>query len=555
MYASRTHTGTAPSRFLILVAVPASAIIHLLLAAAWPGIDLRNEQAAASSLSVAIDLGASYSEISAVAGNQNASDAAAASTPPAPASAEFPPLEPSPVFEASRPETPALAVTEAAAARVAAPQQQNMPTSTAASDQAAAIPVAATPTPAQSAEQPDMEPATDPPPEIMPPPITQPVSMTTQQELAEVIEQLQSTTEASLTEVLEQLTTQPPEGYEISVSQLAESGPTALSSYRVTIQTELGDGLASTELTITERPFSWYAKFINRWDNDVIMANDQIFGRFHSNSPVNLETDWRARPLFAGPVTLATHQSIGRRLRESDIFTDEVETGIGRIDMPDAIVPAVFPGQGSGLQVISYDQYTQLTFLGADGFNWYQPDTQLGGHQALTDDMLIIAGTDDSRFDVSGTIHGQVAIYSPRRITITDDLVYADQSAGANHLLSLTSNGSIEIANPSVTGPGDLIIHGALFARQRFSVRRYNTRAQGRLHIMGTLVAGSISATEPRYTTLVEYDSRFESIRPPAFPTTGLFDMSEWDREWTITAVPDAFPEGADGIARQPADE
>jgi hypothetical protein len=42
-----------------------------------------------------------------------------------------------------------------------------------------------------------------------------------------------------------------------------------------------------------------------------------------------------------------------------------------------------------------------------------------------------------------------------------------------------------------------------------------------------------MSASEPRYATRFEYDSRFETRRPPGFPSTNQFEVDEWNGEWT----------------------
>ncbi len=43
---------------------------------------------------------------------------------------------------------------------------------------------------------------------------------------------------------------------------------------------------------------------------------------------------------------------------------------------------------------------------------------------------------------------------------------------------------------------------------------------------------GTISATEPRYATKIEYDSRFERQRPPGFPSTNRYEVEDWNGQW-----------------------
>jgi len=53
------------------------------------------------------------------------------------------------------------------------------------------------------------------------------------------------------------------------------------------------------------------------------------------------------------------------------------------------------------------------------------------------------------------------------------------------------------------------------------------------LRIYGSLSAGSMSASEPRYAMRLEYDSRFENRRPPGFPSTNRFEVDQWNGKWT----------------------
>jgi len=60
------------------------------------------------------------------------------------------------------------------------------------------------------------------------------------------------------------------------------------------------------------------------------------------------------------------------------------------------------------------------------------------------------------------------------------------------------------------------------------------TRQTGTLHIYGSLSAGSITATEPRYGTRIRFDQHFEKMRPPNFPMTNQYEIAEWDERWMV---------------------
>jgi len=48
----------------------------------------------------------------------------------------------------------------------------------------------------------------------------------------------------------------------------------------------------------------------------------------------------------------------------------------------------------------------------------------------------------------------------------------------------------------------------------------------------------TLTATEPRYATKIEYDDRFERARPPGFPSTNRYEAAAWDGQWTTAPTP-----------------
>jgi hypothetical protein len=145
-------------------------------------------------------------------------------------------------------------------------------------------------------------------------------------------------------------------------------------------------------------------------------------------------------------------------------------------------------------------------------------------------------GGSDVTLYVKGTVNGKVLIYSPERIVIEGSLKYADDprtSADANDYLGLVSDKYVEIARPYVTGRGDLHIDAAIFARRRFSVTNIDFGRTALLSIYGSLTSGTISATEPRYATKIEFDPRFDRLRPPGFPATNRYEVARPADTWT----------------------
>jgi hypothetical protein len=124
---------------------------------------------------------------------------------------------------------------------------------------------------------------------------------------------------------------------------------------------------------------------------------------------------------------------------------------------------------------------------------------------------------------------------------IEGDLLYAtDPSDGpdSTDFVGLVAGRNVVIADPETTGPGDLTVQAAIYAKRRFHVRAYGSDGPATLRIFGSVAAGALSATEPRYRTQLEFDPRLEDARPPGFPMTDSYELVAWDGLWSAAAEP-----------------
>ncbi|NNF67107.1 MAG: hypothetical protein HKM98_06330, partial [Gammaproteobacteria bacterium] len=78
----------------------------------------------------------------------------------------------------------------------------------------------------------------------------------------------------------------------------------------------------------------------------------------------------------------------------------------------------------------------------------------------------------------------------------------------------------------------DLTVHAAMYAKRRFNVKRFRARENARLLIHGSLTAGALSATEPRFRTRMQFDQRLDDVRPPGFPLTNRYEAEPWESSW-----------------------
>jgi hypothetical protein len=297
-----------------------------------------------------------------------------------------------------------------------------------------------------------------------------------------------------------------------------------------------------TQMQMKRLAFSHFTQLVDRWDQEVQLHDDEIDGRFHSNSEILLGYDRTATPRFFGKVTTAARgftiaNALGRKER-SEIFRAGLETRAGRIPLPAKFLPFAAQAGPQQVEVQSYTGDTRITFY-EDGTYGWKPAKSKGPEQRqqLSATTTYIVGARDTTLYVRGTVKGKVLVYSPDLIVVEGHLVYAHDPRsdvnGADYL-GLVSDNYIEVARRSVTGPGDLEIDAAIYAKRRFVVTDEHAPGGATLIIYGSLTAGTLSATEPRYATKVTFDPRFEDARPPGFPVTDRYEVEGWDGMWKV---------------------
>lgn len=308
----------------------------------------------------------------------------------------------------------------------------------------------------------------------------------------------------------------------------------------VTVTTERDGRKFSTELRMQRLGFSHYAQFIDHWDPQVQIHDDQIDGRFHSNSDIYVDRAGGVQPTFLGKVTTASKINTSRSdrsIRRSQVFLGGLEERVGRIPLPKTV--ALSSEELDAEQLVLLDTDTRIRFLADGTITWSPLDAPERRRSTRIDDdtPLYIVANEDAAVYLAGTVNGRVLVYTQDDIVIESDLLYAQHplaDPSSDDYLGLVAEGSVDVARPSITGPGDLEIHAAIYARRRFAVRSYGSRKAGTLTIVGSLTAGSVTATEPRFATSLKFDARLAETRPPQFPVTDRFEIAEWDGRWSV---------------------
>ncbi|NUM68965.1 hypothetical protein HUU39_27475 [candidate division KSB1 bacterium] len=331
--------------------------------------------------------------------------------------------------------------------------------------------------------------------------------------------------------------------YTMQVRHLPAKTPMDLDEIHFQISREEHGTALTTGIRLRRLAFSHFAQFVDYWNPAVALHDDELTGRFHSNSSIIVSRSGRTQPRFRGKVTTSAFEiKAGDRYTFIDraaVFPAGLETGVPALRVPKN-VSQLTPLPDSLVQ--RFDHEVWITFEREKTFSWRGSDPAPARQtRRLPRKPFLIFGEGKATLHVQGVVHGVVLVCARNKIVITGNLEYATPLAElwrSDDYLGLLSEGNIEIAPAHITGPGDLTIHAALFAKGEFRVRDFvHGHGQARLHLLGSLSAGTLSATEPRYATRIEFDQRFETRRPPHFPMTDRYEIARWDERWRFAGT------------------
>ena len=330
---------------------------------------------------------------------------------------------------------------------------------------------------------------------------------------------------------------------------------------RAEITTEENGKRFRTLLELKRLACSHFAQLVDYWDREDQLHADAIEGRFHSNSEVQIRFD-RFAPRVLGKLTTAASRvnvENGGPGALRQMFLGGVETNTPRIALS-ADFPSFIHDRADPAKVHTLARSTRVTFHPDGSYGWQELGSNAPEQRQTLSTPQYIVASRGVAVAVRGTVSGIVVVYSPEQIIVEGSLVYAHDPRSdpdAGDYLGLISSKDIEIAPPRVTGPGDLEIQAAIYARRRFIVTDDHSLGgptacpcAATLSIWGSVTAGSLSPTEPRYATRYEFDRRFERVRPPGFPVTNRYEVEGWDAEWRVADAD--LPAGAPEATSEP---
>jgi hypothetical protein len=343
--------------------------------------------------------------------------------------------------------------------------------------------------------------------------------------------------------------------YTARVLRQPAADSTGLEQVIAEIVTDRDGKRMKTRLSMKRLAFSHFTQLVNFWDPNIRLHDDVIDGRFHSNTEIGLAFSGGVEPRFFGKVTTSassmTYDGFTSRRRNQQVFQGGVETKTERVTLP-RDMPDVVNGGGENDRRV-FDTDTRIIFNADGTYVWRAANGEGPLERAdASDHPRYLIGDKGAKLYVSGTVAGIFTVYSPSTIEIENDLVYSKDPRDtviSRDFLALISGRDIKVASPQITGSGDLHVHAAMFARRRFMIESVANGRPGTLFILGSLTAGTILETEPRYATKMDYDKRFEYLRPASFPMTRRYEVDSWDADWQEVENPGA-PPSTQGLAR-----
>lgn len=331
------------------------------------------------------------------------------------------------------------------------------------------------------------------------------------------------------------------EFFTAKVKHSRASTATGLDEAEIVITTEQNGQQWQTRMRMQRLAFSHFAQFVDDWDPRVAIHDDQLDGRFHTNSTFTVSSGKGVQPKFQGKVTTAAFDVRQNEqwgvMSDKEIFQAGLETGAREIRMPNLAVTFFSTASLADSLYHRIEEETWLTFHADGAYSWRTAKQEQPQRRALPREPFLIVGGKKAALHVRGVVAGKVLVQSERKIVIEDDLTYArspESDSRSEDYLGLVSRNDVLIAPPQITGPGDLRIYAAILARGKFEVTHLYGGEKAALHLYGSLSAGSLSATEPRYATRVRFDKRLEQRRPPYFPMTDRYEIIDWLPEWRM---------------------
>jgi len=329
------------------------------------------------------------------------------------------------------------------------------------------------------------------------------------------------------------------------------NGHTLVDSSRIQVVTTATYEGATDVIKILLQPslFSKFAYFSNNEPSSIVWTTgDTVWGPYHSNTMLYVD----GNPVFNGKTT--NFQGLHKaNTKDAPQFNKGYETGIF-ITMPAALTIPTLKAQQmvDGVQGGYYSNGGQDLYLNfnANGTVTYRTGTSGAW---TTQPLSTFAGpnqvvvVNNANIHIKGIVNGQVTIAATSSST-NKGQVWIDSSVAYNNdplavpctstdMLGICATNNIMIAsNKSNNDPAKgVTIQGSLFSSNGgLAADSATTKVpSGQIHLLGgvsqqTRQTVGVVGGGHGYLKSYNYDVRMMVSAPPAFPTTGAYEILEW---------------------------
>ena len=271
--------------------------------------------------------------------------------------------------------------------------------------------------------------------------------------------------------------------YSARVMRQPAADSTGLEQVIAEIMTSKDGKRMKTRLSLKRLAFSHFTQLVNNWDPNIQLHDDVIDGRFHSNTEIGLSASDGVKPRFFGKVTTAapemTFNSFNSR-RNKDVFQGGFETKTDRVTLPRDMPDVVNGGDESDRRVVRRRHAHHLQSgrqLRVAPRQWRRT---AAARASRREQPQYLIGEKGAKLYVRGTVRRHLHGLLTHRHRDRRRPRLSQGSAADGHLARLPRAhlraATSSIAPAEVTGPGDLTVHAALFARRRFFTEEMRPR-------------------------------------------------------------------------------
>jgi hypothetical protein len=325
--------------------------------------------------------------------------------------------------------------------------------------------------------------------------------------------------------------------FSVDVEDINFDTALTVSRVRVTSISNFAGRNDTVTVVVARPPFSYFAQFSDQWPtNHYFITGDTLYGPVHTNQRFGMS----GYPVFFSKVS-SVAPDYATSGTTNPQFLGGTEFGAAPITLP-LSVQALEDSANSGGDVYNYNVWLRFN---ADGsYDYGNSSGYSGGTKYLSNYNGVIMSTADIDIHVKGTIHGQLTIYSGRRIYIEDNIFYSQDprvNPNAQDVLGLVSKKDVVVVN-NTANQSNCEIHAAIMALDdEFRVQDYNSGSpRGTLTVLGSIVqrvkgpigtfttSGGVPVLQTGYFKKWLYDSRFLHVGPPVFPLVPKSIIYSW---------------------------